>query len=140
MSIYLPLKSQNKQSMKRNKTWTTLGPTYYCFAVSFSNPSICRFQPLCADLRIPSHLLIAVFFSIAGNNEQLNNWSWFLQRSCKTKPLGGAEMKKGGAIYDQIMQTEPSRKMPPPFYGPQQNNLQETIYYQHGFPLVSTKT
>ena len=49
-------------------------------------------------------------------------------------------MKKGGAIYDQIMQTEPSRKMPPPFYGPQPNNLQETIYYQHGFPLVSTHT
>ena len=89
------------------------------------------------DLSIPSQLLIAVFFSIAGNNEQLNNSSWFLQRSCKTNPLGGAEMKKGGAIYDQIMQTEPSRKMPPPFYGPQPNNLQETIYYQHGFPLVS---
>ena len=62
-----------------------------------------------------------------------------MQRSCKTNLLGGAEMKKGGAIYDQIMPTEPSRKMPPPFYGPQQNNLQETIYYQHGFPLVSTK-
>ena len=85
-----------------------------------------------------SQLLIAVSFPQL--QETMNNWSWFLQRSCKTKPLGGAEMKKGGAIYDQIMQTEPSRKMPPPFYGPQQNNLQETIYYQHGFPLVSTKT
>ena len=40
-------------------------------------------------------------------------------------------MKKGGAL-----QVTDTRKMPPPFHGPQQNSL-ETIYYHHGFPIVS---
>ena len=48
------------------------------------------------------------------------------------KLVAKKRMKKGACT----LQAAEARKMPPPFHGPQQNSL-ETIYYHHGFPLVS---
>ena len=45
------------------------------------------------------------------------------------------EMNKKGGNSNIEPSSGNNRKMPPPFHGPQQNL--DTIYYHHGFPVVS---